>query len=53
MEHDDYTITRLRSDCGTEYENSLMLECRLSKGITWEATVPGTPQMNGKSECLG
>jgi hypothetical protein len=52
-EHDDCTITRLRSDCGTEYDNSLMLEYRLSKGITWEPTVPGTPQMNVKSEGLG
>ena len=26
---------------------------RLSKGITWEGTVPGNPQMNGKSERLG
>ena len=52
-EHDDCTITRLWSGCGTKYDNSLMLEYRLSKGITWEPTMPGTPQVNGRSERLG
>ena len=53
VEHSDKKITRLRSDCGTEYDNLEMLDFRLSKGIIWKPTVPGNPQMNGKSERLG
>ena len=53
VEHGECRVTRLRSDCGTEYDNDLMLHYRQSKGITWEATVPYNPQMNGKAERLG
>ena len=53
VEHGECKCTRLRSDCGSEYDNYKMEAYRLSKGITWEGTVPGNPQMNGKSERLG
>ena len=53
VEHGECKCTRLRSDCGTEYDNYAMYAFRLSKGITWEGVVPGEPQMNGKSERLG
>ena len=53
VEHGDLRCTRLRTDCGTEYDNYRMEAYRLSKGITWEGIVPGNPQMNGKSERLG
>ena len=53
VEHGDRKCTRFRSDCGREFDNYDMYAFRLSKGIVWEANVPGNPQMNGKLERLG
>ena len=53
VEYRECRVTRLRSNCGTEYDNDLILQYRQSKGITWEATVPYNPQINGKVERLG
>ena len=53
VEHGDCRCTRLRSDCGTEYDNYDIYANRLFKGTTWKGTVPGNPQMNGKPERLG
>ena len=52
VEHGERKCTRLRSDCGTEFNNYDMYAFRLAKGITWEGNVPGNPQINGKSERL-
>ena len=53
VEHGECIITRFRSDGGGEFDNNIGGEYRFSKGITWEATIPSTPQQNGKSERLG
>lgn len=51
-EHGQNVITRLRSDGGGEYDNDIFDQHRREHGITWEATVPGTPEQNGAAERL-
>lgn len=51
-EHGSNVITRLRSDGGGEYNSDSFDLYRRKHGITWEATIPGTPEQNGAAERL-
>ena len=51
-ERGDNRIRSLRTDWGGEYDSKEWSEFRKQKGINWEPTVPGNPQMNGASEWL-
>lgn len=46
----DRKIKRLRCDRGTEYTNNAFQEYCKDQGISFEPTIGGTPQQNGKAE---
>ena len=52
-ERGDNRIWRLRTDWGGEYDSLEWDRFQKEKGINWEPTVPGNPEMNGTSERLG
>lgn len=52
-EHGDFTVRRLRSDYGGEYEDYGFDIYRADHGITWEPVQPGNPEQNGAAERLG
>ena len=52
-ERGDTRVRRLRTDNGGEFNSKEWEAYEEEHGVTWEPTIPGNPQMNGKSERLG